>query len=413
MATIETVNIEDVYPFELNGTVMNPRDTSTKDCKAYIDELAEQFKNNPFNPGHPYTQPILWRDGGIYQIIDGECRWRAMKQIGTKHFEAIVYDNLEDAEQARKMAAMGMVATDTKKPLTAVEKSRGVQTTLDMELPDEAIASIAKTDAAGLKKMRRARVAVDDAAEDMSILRLIAIGEFSDDSDAVERLTNCTEGEWKAIYDNLIYRRKREETLEAIKTALEEAGVEIVDEKPEGYAYECMLRFREDIEKIQGLTECVAKLYNGDYYNVYSKTDEEVDAARDAEKQTQDARVSKMGVAMDARKKFFSEKWPDLPYYTKYAMEVYGDKPAYLAWQVAQSIEEFGLDYKLDPHLVCVHVFNSEYKNLLDYDGNITEDDAVDFLNTTEALKEDGYIPPQEEIDLYEETLEIGGDVDE
>lgn len=413
MATIETVNIEDVYPFELNGTVMNPRDTSTKDCKAYIDELAEQFKNNPFNPGHPYTQPILWRDGGIYQIIDGECRWRAMKQIGTKHFEAIVYDTLEDAEQARKMAAMGMVATDTKKPLTAVEKSRGVQTTLDMELPDEAIASIAKTDAVGLKKMRRARVAVDDAAEDMSILRLIAIGEFSDDPMAVKALTNCKESEWQGVHNRLVSKRKREETLEAIKTALEEAGVEIVDERPDGYAYECVLRFREDIEKIQGLTECVAKLYTGDYYTVYSKTDAEVDAVRDAEKQTRDARVSKMGVAMDARKKFFSEKWPDLPYYTKYAMEVYGDKPAYLAWQVTQAIEEFGLDYKLDPQLVCVHVFNSEYKHLLDYDGSITKEEAVDFLNTTEALKEDGYVPPQEEIDLYEETLEIGGAVDE
>lgn len=412
MATIETVNIEDVYPFEMNGAAMNPRDTSTKECQAYIAELAEQFRNNPFDPGHPYSQPILWRDGGIYQIIDGECRWRAMKQIGTKRFEAIVYDNLEDAEQARKMAAMGMVGTDTKLHLSDIEKSRGVQTALDLDIPDEAIAPLAKTDASGMQKMRRARKIVDDAAEDMSLLRLIAIGEYADDPEAVEALTNCKESEYYNIVRDLERKRLRKESLEAIKVALEEAGVKIVEEKPEGYAYECMLRFRDDLEKERDLTGCVAMLVANEYYNIYSPTDEEVDAAKEAEKQAQDARKQKMGVAMNARKKFFMEKWPNLPYYTRYAIETYGDKPAYLDWQLKQSIEEFELDYELDPKLVCVHVFRSEYRNLLDWHGDIEVEDAVDFLNTTEALKEDGYNPPQEELDLYDEALEYGGDKD-
>ena len=410
MATIETVNTEDVYPFELNGTAMNPRDTSTKECQAYIAELAEQFANNPFDPGHPYSQPILWRDGGIYQIIDGDCRWRAMKQIGTKKFEAIVYDNLEDAEQARKMAAMGMVGTDTKRHLSAIEKSRGVQTALDLDIPDEAIAPLAKTDAQGLSKMRRARTIVDDAAEDMSLLRLISIGEFADDPDAVEALTNCKESDYPNIVRALEYGRKRKETLALIKSALEEAGVEIVEEKPEGYAYECMLRFADDAEKACNFAGCIAKLYPGDAYYIYSPTDAEVDAAAEAEQEAQDARKQKMGVAKDARKKFFSETWPNLPYYTRYAMETYGDKPAYLDWQVADRIEEFGLDYELDPSLVCIHVFGSEYRNLLTWKGDIDADMVSDYLNTTDALRHDGYIPPQEELDLYEEADEVDGE---
>ena len=102
MQTMELVDIEDVYPYQDGEVRMNPRDTSSKECQEYIGQLAEQFKYNKLNPGQPRVRPILYRDGGIYQIIDGECRYWAMKKLGTKRFYADVFDDLADAETARQ-----------------------------------------------------------------------------------------------------------------------------------------------------------------------------------------------------------------------------------------------------------------------------------------------------------------------
>lgn len=68
---IETVSIEDVMPFQIGEVKMNPRDTGAKDMGGFIDDLAAQFRANKVRPGQPWFRPILWEDGGIYQIIDG------------------------------------------------------------------------------------------------------------------------------------------------------------------------------------------------------------------------------------------------------------------------------------------------------------------------------------------------------
>ena len=91
MQTMETVETCDVYPYEReDGEAMNPRDFSTRESAEHIAALAEQFRRNRLNPGQPVMRPILYRDGGIYRIVDGECRVRAMRLIGTKRFLADV-----------------------------------------------------------------------------------------------------------------------------------------------------------------------------------------------------------------------------------------------------------------------------------------------------------------------------------
>lgn len=117
-------------------------------------------------------KPILYKEGGIYWIIDGECRVRAMRSIGTERFLAEVYDDLDDAELARVEAAKAMVETDAKLGLTAEEKSRGVQTMLALDIPDEEVAVAARTDAGTVAKARRAARRVQDAAYDMTLDRL-------------------------------------------------------------------------------------------------------------------------------------------------------------------------------------------------------------------------------------------------
>lgn len=157
MQSLEEVAICDVYPYErADGEPMNPRDFTTRESAEHIAGLAAQFKANRLNPGQPVMKPILYKEGGIYWIIDGECRVRAMRAIGTERFLAEVYDDLDDAELARVEAAKAMVETDAKLGLTAEEKSRGVQTMLALDIPDEEVAVAARTDAGTVAKARRA-----------------------------------------------------------------------------------------------------------------------------------------------------------------------------------------------------------------------------------------------------------------
>lgn len=249
MQTLETVELCDVFPYEReDGEAMNPRDFSTKESAAHIADLAEQFKHNRLNPGQPVMKPILYRDGGIYRIIDGECRVRAMRSIGTKRFLAEVYDDLDDAELARAEAAKAMVETDVKLGLTAAEKSRGVQTMLALDIPDEEVAAAARTDAATVHKARRAVRKVQDAAYDMTLDRLAAIAEFEGDDEAVAKLRDCKQSDWQRVYAGLraaaANRRNRAEMVAIIA----DAGVEFADECPEGYeALRTFSDFRPDL----------------------------------------------------------------------------------------------------------------------------------------------------------------------
>lgn len=235
MQTMELVDIEDVYPYEENDVRMNPRDTSSKECQEYIGQLAEQFKYNRLNPGQPRVRPILYKDGGIYQIIDGECRYEAMKLIGTKKFFADVYDDLDDAETARQEAAKAMVETDAKRALTAEEMSRGVQQMLDLDIPEVEVAAVARIDSGKVRRARRGAKAVSDAAQDMTIDRLCAIADFEGDEEAVAKLRDCSPKEWHRIYESLRAEREREEAMASMIASAKAAGVEVADETPEGY----------------------------------------------------------------------------------------------------------------------------------------------------------------------------------
>ncbi len=235
MQTMELVDIEDVYPYEENDVRMNPRDVSSKECQEYIGQLAEQFKYNKLNPGQPRVRPILYRDGGIYQIIDGECRYWAMRKLGTKRFYADVFDDLADAETARQEAAKAMVETDAKRALTPEEMSKGVQTMLALDIPDEEVAAVARIDKGSIRRARRAAKATGDAAYDMTLDRLIALDEFAGDDEAVSKLRDCPAKDWRRIYESLRAERDRKAAMAAMVEAAEDAGVEIAADTPEGY----------------------------------------------------------------------------------------------------------------------------------------------------------------------------------
>lgn len=196
---LQTVNIEDVYPDE-----NNPRQNFEG-----IEELAASFDLNSERPGEPFTPPLLVQDGGIYRIIDGERRYRALKLRKAKRFSANVCESLDEAN-----SIAAMLATDDKQPLSPLEKSRGVQQMLLLGVDPVQVEKAAKIK--GAERIKRALSKVQDAGEDMSLDRLLAIEEFSDNSEMVDALTNCKESEYKLIIKDYKAKQLAEEVAKRV-----------------------------------------------------------------------------------------------------------------------------------------------------------------------------------------------------
>lgn len=218
---LEVVNIDDVYPNE-----NNPR----KNFEG-IKELAESFDLNQERPGEPFIPPILVRDGGIYHIVDGERRYRAMQSRKLTKFTANVCEDFDEAN-----ALVAAMATDDKQPLSDIEKSRGVQQMLLLGVDPKSVDKATRSKGKAIR-VNHAMLLVDDAAEDMSLDRLLAIDEFADDKQAVERLTNCTEKEWPKIADELRTQKKRKLEYSVLRKEIKKRGWKIVGHQPEGYKY--------------------------------------------------------------------------------------------------------------------------------------------------------------------------------
>ncbi len=173
---LEKIALADIFP-----NPKNPRQHFEG-----IEELAASFEN-----GEPFTPITVTQEGGIYTLIDGERRYKAMKQLKTKYCRALVAETQDDAD-----TLIAMVSTNNKQKLDEVELSRGIQQALYFS-------GVERTEkASGKKNLRRVRRAVemvDDAAKDMSLDRLLAIEENAENAELVEALTNCTEGEWRKV----------------------------------------------------------------------------------------------------------------------------------------------------------------------------------------------------------------------
>ena len=227
---LQVVSIRDVFPDK-----NNPR----KKFEG-IDELAASFDLNSERPGEPFTPPILVQDGGIYRIIDGERRYRALKKRKATSFTANVCTDMDEAN-----TVMAMLATDDKQPLSELEKSQGVQTMLLLGVDPVKVEKAAKIKDAD--KVKKALDMVEDAAEEMTIERMIAISEFDGDAEAVEKLTNCRESEWLSIYRQIVSERERKAAHDALTDAIDEMCIPIYDERQEGYDFAIRVTTPEEL----------------------------------------------------------------------------------------------------------------------------------------------------------------------
>ncbi len=209
------VKMEDVFPDESNPR----RDFGD------LEALAESFTLNRERPGEPFTPPILVRDGGIYRIVDGERRYRALKSIHATEFWANVCEDMDEAD-----SVVAMLATDDKMPLTEVERSRGVQKMLLLGVDPDRADRAARLKKGTSNKVATARALADEAGDDMTLDQMLAIAEFADQPGIVDRLLLCHD---QTEFDNMLRRARRDrevaEKVAAWRQAAAEAGVELLD----------------------------------------------------------------------------------------------------------------------------------------------------------------------------------------
>ena len=285
MPTIETVSIDDVYPWEDEyGNAYLSRDYSTKANREYVHELANSMRAKGV-PDEPVT---LARDGGIFRIVAGNTRVMAMRELGTKTFPAVILDETE-----AKAAVETAVRTNVKKKYEAAEESNLFQQLLIFG-DDQYVSEVAGIDAGQVAKIRRARRAVDDAAEDMSLDRLAAIAEFEGDEQAVAALASCKESEWERVAREQRWRIEREEKDRQIREELEAAGIVVLSERPKGAIFAAYVSAPGNMPEMDGplAPSCAVSTGSGGYSllrmpNADDEENERLEAERREEAEVQ------------------------------------------------------------------------------------------------------------------------------
>lgn len=220
---LKRVKTEDVYPSEGNPR----RDFGD------LDALAASFGLNPAHPGEPMTPPLLVQDGGVYRIVDGERRWRAMRKAGTAEFDAVVCEDWGDAD-----AALAILATDDKKPLDEAERSRGAQRCLLLGVEPEKVERAVRKK--GMARVRRVASEIGAEAETMSLDHLLAVARFS--GERAVRVANASERDWLRVARECDREIETERAVAAFDEAAGRLGVELHGQKSfdtSGYAYDC------------------------------------------------------------------------------------------------------------------------------------------------------------------------------
>lgn len=391
--TIETVKIEDIYPLEDEyGNDMATRDYSLEVNKEYVRELADSFGPS----GTPDELITLVRDKGIYRVKAGNSRVRAMELLGTRECQAIVED-IDGEEDRAKAIVETVVRTNTKKKYEALEESSFVRQ-LHMFGDDQYVSDVSGLELEKVARVRKAVEMVDDAADDMSLLRLIAIGEFADDEDAVEILTKCDEKDWERVYDGLVRRRESERKRQDVEAALAKAGIELVNERPDGYVCDGHFYEADDVANLSPDAKVMSS--GASYYSVYLPAGEkEVDPEEEARKEAIALRRARYEKASESRAAFVAKHVLD----DMHELVEEADESPY-SWDVDRFAKKHGIELPVGPaHVIAAYVIleGEPWSLRKEYD---EEDDMRQFVELTDYLKSHGYEPPQEEADLYDEV---------
>lgn len=378
-----------------------------------IRELADSFAITPGRPGEPFNPPIVVQDGAKYRIVEGHRRHKAMKRLKTETCLAIVAD---DFDEANTLAVM--LATDEKQKLTAVEKSKGVQTMLLTGVDPVTVEKAAYLPKGSAKKIKTAMDAAGDAAEQMSMERLYAIAEFKGDEEAVKELSECSENDINATVACIKNKRMRERAVAEFAALLQEKGVEIVDSRPDGYQYDKRITSSEDLTEYlaeANVANVKAKIDNYMYSPVdvaiyASESERQVDPEEQKRNEERDRHIAAYKAGAKRRMSWVAQTLArpngGLP---RIAEEVENDHERF-DWQWDQVFEYIGdeanipagaseiIEYVWDFERVNWGLFSYYAETSYEYD----REACVVFIHLIDLLTSDGYEPDESETVMYE-----------
>lgn len=408
MLTIETVDINDVYPPEDEyGNRFISRDYDTKENKAYIDQLAADIKAH----GVPEEPVVLVRDRNIYRIKCGNTRVMAMRLNGVQKFEAVIDE--DTTPEALLRLAESAYRTNIKKTYSAVEQAKISTQLFAFNKDDLAVAEVMHKPVEEVSAARAgweiAKEVAPSEVEQLTIDHYKLIKEYCDDEDATERIISAEERELTSIAQDLNQKRKLRELDEVLRNGFALRGIEIANcEEYPDCSYIYWINRESDFDRLDKYDPSAVFLERRSLaaYALYAKeqlvTD---DPYSDPEC---DERKARMEIAESARFEFFTTNFPELPNYAAYASTHHLATYDLFGWSLSNFIERNDLNYEIPTELKMLNVFMREHDELLTYENKIEDPDRAEgFRSTTKVLMADGYIPPEAETLLLAEAEEF------
>lgn len=269
----KSVRLGDIRPSE-----QNPRED--------FGDIGALARSIEATGGEPLNPPVVVADGNVYRIVDGERRYRALSSIygEDREVSALVADTMDEANEL-----VAMLATDDKRQLSEAERARGVQQMLVLGVDEQRIERASRATAGQIRAARRLRGSIE--GRQVTLEQLEAASAFDDEKD-IEAVLAAGDG-WAGKAASIRRRLEREESIAEDYDALGDAGIPVVKEVPEGFAYVYWANFGTVAEKLKGIdvTGFVA-VRKDSYWNLYrqgdgsgaerEKTEEKIRAEREA-----------------------------------------------------------------------------------------------------------------------------------
>lgn len=271
----KSVRLGDIRPSE-----QNPRED--------FGDIGALARSIEATGGEPLNPPVVVADGNVYRIVDGERRYRALSSIygEDREVSALVADTMDEANEL-----VAMLATDDKRQLTEAERARGVQQMLVLGVDEQRIERASRATAGQIRAARKLRGRID-AGVQVTLEQLEAASAFDDEKD-VEAVLAAGDG-WAGKADSIRRRVEREEAKAEDYDAFGDAGIPVVKEQPDGFAYVDWANCGAAAAKLEAkeFAAGTVAVWKGSYWDLFApkggddaepeKTEEEIRAEQEA-----------------------------------------------------------------------------------------------------------------------------------
>lgn len=267
----KSVRLGDIRPSE-----QNPRED--------FGDIGALARSIEATGGEPLNPPVVVADGNVFRIVDGERRYRALSSIygEDREVSALVADTMDEANEL-----VAMLATDDKRQLTEAERARGVQQMLVLGVDEQRIERASRATAGQIRAARKLRGSIE--GRQVTLDQLEAASAFDDEKD-VEAVLAAGEG-WAGKADSIRRRVEREEAKAEDYDAFGDAGIPVVKEQPEGFAYVDWANCGAAAAKLEAkeFAAGTVAVWKGSYWDLFApkggepeKTEEEIRAEQEA-----------------------------------------------------------------------------------------------------------------------------------